>query len=89
MPGYKSKLILILGGARAGKSTFALRLADERKGQSGVCFIATAQPLDEEMAEKIARHRAERPVNWNTIEEPYEIDQALARGDEANVVIID
>ena len=83
------KLILLLGGARAGKSTFALRLAKERIGDGSVCFIATAQALDEEMAERIARHRAERPANWNTIEEPLEIDQALLRTGESNVAIID
>ena len=50
-----SKLILILGGTRAGKSAFALRLADEQLAGAKGCFIATAQALDAEMAERIAR----------------------------------
>jgi adenosylcobinamide kinase/adenosylcobinamide-phosphate guanylyltransferase len=81
--------ILILGGARAGKSTFALRLAEERAGECGIAFIATAQALDEEMASRIARHREERPAHWTTIEEPYQIDEALLQTPESNVVIID
>lgn len=84
-----SRLILILGGARAGKSSVALRLAQERTADRAVCFIATAQALDAEMAERIARHREERPANWKTIEEPYELDAALLQAGEANVVIVD
>ena len=83
-------LILVLGGARAGKSSYALQLAAERERVSGskVCFIATAQALDEDMATRIERHRAERPSQWLTIEEPYEIDEALRRTD-ARIVIVD
>jgi adenosylcobinamide kinase / adenosylcobinamide-phosphate guanylyltransferase len=85
------QLILLLGGARAGKSSYALRLAAERERLSGnkVCFIATAQALDEDMSERIARHHAERPPHWVTIEEPYEIDEALRQTTDAGVVIID
>ena len=84
-----SGLILVLGGARAGKSTFALRLANERANEGQVCFIATAQALDEEMAERIANHRAERPMHWRTIEEPYQLDEALLQARDSPVVIID
>jgi adenosylcobinamide kinase / adenosylcobinamide-phosphate guanylyltransferase len=85
------KLILLLGGARAGKSTRALWLASESEGASerGVCFIATAQGLDDDMIARIARHRAERPEHWRTIEEPYEIDKALRQAGESRVVIVD
>jgi adenosylcobinamide kinase/adenosylcobinamide-phosphate guanylyltransferase len=83
-----SKLIFVLGGARAGKSSFALRLAEQHAGESSVSFIATAQALDEEMATRIARHREERPTHWTTIEEPYQLDEALLRAD-ANLVIVD
>jgi adenosylcobinamide kinase/adenosylcobinamide-phosphate guanylyltransferase len=89
MTGDNSKSILVLGGARAGKSTFALRLAKELTADGQVCFIATGQAFDEEMKERIARHREERPGHWNTIEEPYQIDEALHQAGEANVVIID
>lgn len=84
-------LILILGGARAGKSSYALRLAEEheRVSNATVCFIATAQALDDDMAERIARHRAERPPHWRTIEEPYRIDEALENTTGSGVVIVD
>src|SRR5882724_8405156 len=86
-----SKLILLLGGARAGKSSCALRLARARESVNGspVCFIATAQALDEEMATRISRHRTQRPGNWMTIEEPYKIDEALRKAAGHNIVILD
>ena len=60
-------LTLILGGARSGKSGFAQRQA-EASGLT-VCYVATAEAGDAEMAERIARHRAERPGHWLTREE--------------------
>ncbi|HEX8088676.1 MAG TPA: bifunctional adenosylcobinamide kinase/adenosylcobinamide-phosphate guanylyltransferase [Blastocatellia bacterium] len=85
------RLILLLGGARAGKSSCALRLAAERQQLSGskACFIATAQALDDEMSARIARHRAERPPHWQTIEEPYQLDDALRQTTGAGVVVVD
>ena len=83
------KLILVLGGARAGKSAFALRLAEPLLGDNEGCFIATAQALDTEMAERIARHREERSAKWITIEEPYQLDAALLQAADAKVVLID
>jgi len=84
-------LILILGGARAGKSSYALRLAEERErvSRKTVSFIATAQALDDDMSERIARHRAERPPHWRTIEEPYRICEALESTTGCGVVIVD
>ena len=84
-------MILLLGGARAGKSTYAMRLAQDGERASGgeVCFIATAQGLDEDMTKRIARHRAERPAHWRTIEEPCQIDEALRQASEARIVIVD
>lgn len=84
-----SKLILVLGGARAGKSTFALRLAEAQLGDGQGCFIATAQALDDEMSERIARHRAERSAQWITVEEPFQLDVALLQAAAAKVVLID
>jgi len=81
------KLIFVSGGARAGKSSFALRLAKEQAGE--VCFIATAQALDDEMARRIARHRQERPTNWTTIEERYRLDEALRHAGDSQAVIVD
>jgi len=68
-------LELILGGARSGKSRLAERLAME----SGlpVTYIATSQPLDAEMAERIAHHRARRPVDWALVEEPLTLARVL------------
>ncbi len=66
---------LILGGARSGKSTLAVRLA----GSSGlaVTFVATATAGDAEMAERIARHRATRPTAWRVVEEPIALAATL------------
>ena len=82
-------LILILGGARAGKSTFALRLAKQYAGEGSVAFIATAQAFDDEMSHRIARHREERPPHWTTIEEPYQLDRALIQALDSSVVLVD
>jgi len=84
-------VILLLGGARAGKSAHALQLAAAHVhgSETKVSFIATAQGLDEEMKERIARHQAERPGDWRTIEEPYWIDQALQKTGETDIVIVD
>jgi len=85
------RLILLLGGARGGKSDYAQRLAQDaaRVSDGEVCFIATAQGLDEDMAKRIARHRTERPSNWRTIEEPCQIDEAFRQASEARIVIVD
>ena len=63
------ELILILGGARSGKSTYAENLALELGGPS-VLYVATAEALDEEMRERIAAHRLARPQGWETLEAP-------------------
>lgn len=81
-------LELIIGGARSGKSSLAL----ERASESGraVTFIATAQPSDAEMQARIARHRAERPTEWRTIEEPMHLAEVLgAAADPKEFIIID
>ncbi|WP_255607942.1 bifunctional adenosylcobinamide kinase/adenosylcobinamide-phosphate guanylyltransferase [Methylosinus sp. Sm6] len=77
---------LVLGGARSGKSAYALRSA-EAGGRRPV-MIATAQALDAEMAERIARHRAERGRAWRTIEAPLDLSGALAEiaADETAVI---
>ena len=61
---------LVLGGARSGKSRFAL---EQARQADFVAFLATARPVDPEMAARIARHRAERPSRWSTIEAPVEM----------------
>jgi adenosylcobinamide kinase/adenosylcobinamide-phosphate guanylyltransferase len=64
-----AQMVLILGGARSGKSTFAERLALQ-SGKS-VAYIATATAGDEDMRERIKRHQAARPAHWCTIELQY------------------
>ncbi|HXZ06269.1 MAG TPA: bifunctional adenosylcobinamide kinase/adenosylcobinamide-phosphate guanylyltransferase [Ktedonobacteraceae bacterium] len=82
------RLILILGGARSGKSTFAERLAT-RSGKT-VAFIATATDGDDEMHERIIQHRASRPREWLTIEEPLDLVGAVQQAFHvADVAILD
>lgn len=66
---------LVLGGARSGKSLFAERQI-EATGLAA-CYIATAESLDEEMAERIRRHRRRRGDVWRTVEEPLHLAKAL------------
>lgn len=68
-------LELILGGARSGKSRLAERLA--RDSGLAVCYVATSQALDDEMAARIAQHRARRPADWALVEEPLALARVL------------
>jgi adenosylcobinamide kinase/adenosylcobinamide-phosphate guanylyltransferase len=79
-------IVLVGGGARSGKSRYALDLARQRGGQ--LTFLATAQPHDAEMEARIARHRAERGPVFATIEEPLEIAEVL-RKTETGVIVVD
>ena len=80
--------VLVLGGVRAGKSAFAVARARALGGR--VVFIATAEAGDDEMAARIARHRAERPAPWRTVEAPVALLSALtALEGEADVVVVD
>ena len=88
------RLILILGGARSGKSTFAERLvtsSGRTAGSAGsVAFIATATADDDEMRARIARHRASRPREWHTIEEPLDLVGAVRQAYKlADVLLLD
>ena len=68
---------LVIGGARSGKSGYAERQA--LAAGLPVIYLATAQALDAEMAERIAHHRARRPAGWRSVEEPVALADALAR----------
>jgi adenosylcobinamide kinase/adenosylcobinamide-phosphate guanylyltransferase len=81
-----SKITLILGGARSGKSSHAQSLA-EATGKP-VTFIATAQALDAEMSQRIQKHRAERPRGWETLEIPCSIASQVAPI-KSQVVLLD
>jgi adenosyl cobinamide kinase/adenosyl cobinamide phosphate guanylyltransferase len=79
---------LLLGGARSGKSSFAVRYAAQCSGR--VVVLATAPPVDDDMERRIARHRQERPAGWETIEETVDLLGALDRvADDPDVLIID
>jgi adenosylcobinamide kinase/adenosylcobinamide-phosphate guanylyltransferase len=83
-----SQLILVLGGARSGKSTFAQQLA--QRSERSVAIIATATAGDEDMRERITRHRATRPSHWHTVEEPLKLAQALRQAAHvADVILLD
>ena len=82
------QLILILGGARSGKSAFAERVAAS-SGRT-VTYIATATAGDDEMRTRIAHHRASRPREWHTIEEPLDLAGAVRQAYRlADVLLLD
>jgi adenosylcobinamide kinase / adenosylcobinamide-phosphate guanylyltransferase len=80
-----TELIFVIGGARSGKSSFALEKAIELGGDD-VTFVATAERSDDEMTDRIARHRLERPNAWKTVEAPREI---ILSGLKSRVVLLD
>ena len=80
-------MILILGGVKSGKSSFALRKALEHPEPRA--FVATAEPIDEEMQARIERHRRERGDLFETFEEPVELPRLLERLEGYSVVVVD
>lgn len=83
-----SQHILVLGGARSGKTTLAERIA-ARMGSSPA-YLATAEALDDEMAERVAAHQRQREGRFATIEEPMELAQALfAAAQTHDVILVD
>lgn len=82
-------LTFILGGARSGKSGRAQRLAEASGGRP--VLIATAQAFDDEMRDRIARHRAERGAAWTTIEAPIDLPGAIAQLADGvgSVIVVD
>ncbi|NSL56086.1 bifunctional adenosylcobinamide kinase/adenosylcobinamide-phosphate guanylyltransferase [Uliginosibacterium aquaticum] len=68
---------LVIGGARSGKSRFAQAMAEAHTGD--VQLIVTAEILDEEMRERVAKHRAERPSHWHVTEAPVDLPEAIER----------
>lgn len=91
-PADGRRLVLVLGGARSGKSRYGERLARALARGRPVLYLATAEAGDAEMRARIARHRAARPAGWLTIEEPLDPAHALAEhpaSREAGAVLLD
>ncbi len=78
---------LIVGGARSGKSAYALQTAEGINGQH--YFIATATAQDEEMTERIHRHQTDRSSRWQLVEEPLYLADTIARYRKGDVLLVD
>jgi adenosylcobinamide kinase/adenosylcobinamide-phosphate guanylyltransferase len=83
----KGRIVLIGGGVRSGKSSFAIELA-QRLGERRA-FVATARPSDDEMKARIERHQHDRSGAFDTIEEPTDLESALASLGSYDVVVVD
>jgi adenosylcobinamide kinase/adenosylcobinamide-phosphate guanylyltransferase len=83
------KIVLVTGGARSGKSSWAQKAAEELTAYSKRLFVATAVPLDNEMSERIRKHREDRDATWTTVESPYELEKAISSIVNDSVVCID
>ncbi len=84
----KGKLTLILGGARSGKSVLAEKLAQAAADETGVLYVATLLPSDEEMRDRIVQHRAARPAHWRTVETPFDLTKNLLSALQAERVVL-
>jgi adenosylcobinamide kinase/adenosylcobinamide-phosphate guanylyltransferase len=83
-----NRIILVTGGARSGKSSFALAATSRLPGQRA--FIATAEALDEEMSERIEQHKRQRGQGWDTYEEPINIGDLIEDlGSKYDAIVLD
>lgn len=84
-----NKKVFVLGGCRSGKSRYALETAQEFPGHNRV-FIATCNPEDDEMKQRIARHQKERGRSWKTVETPLLLPEGIAvNSPGADVILVD
>lgn len=81
------EMILILGGARSGKSAYAQSLIEGNGGQ--VLFVATATAGDEEMASRIRAHIVNRPRHWKTLEAPLHVGDAIQKTEQTEWILLD
>lgn len=86
-PASEARVIFILGGTASGKSEFAERYAASLGGP--VCYVATADPRDPEMRQRIENHRARRPQAWVTLEIQRGLGQGLVAAPPSRVVILE
>jgi len=83
------KKIFVLGGCRSGKSSFALETAQQFSGANNI-FIATCIPHDDEMKQRVERHRQERSQAWETVEAPLLLPEAITENSRrADAIIVD
>lgn len=83
----KKQLLLVLGGARSGKSAFAQKIVEAHK--SPALFVATAVAGDEEMKARIAAHRASRPAEWTTLEAPLNVGENIQKMEPTPWLLLD
>lgn len=80
-------LTVLIGGARSGKSALAIEMA--KRIEMPTVVVVTGSATDDEMAERIRRHRADRPRDWETIEEPLHLSDAIQAADGDAPMIVD
>ncbi|MCC2975902.1 bifunctional adenosylcobinamide kinase/adenosylcobinamide-phosphate guanylyltransferase [Sphingomonas sp. PL-96] len=80
------RTMLVLGGARSGKSRYAQAVAEAAGGR--LVFVATAQAFDDEMTDRIRRHQADRDTRWTTVEAPLDVAGAIAAADGEEAVLL-
>ena len=87
----QGRIILVTGGARSGKSTYAERLAAQLAEPQGgrVTYIATSQTYDEEMEQRVSAHQSSRPATWTTVECPVEVPAAVRAAAAGSVILLD
>jgi adenosyl cobinamide kinase/adenosyl cobinamide phosphate guanylyltransferase len=82
-------ITFLVGGARSGKSTLAVQLGERHADSGGdVVFVATTEPFDDDLRDRVAAHRRERP-DWPTIEAPVELAEAVTAAPAGALVIVD
>jgi adenosylcobinamide kinase/adenosylcobinamide-phosphate guanylyltransferase len=81
-----AEIVLLLGGARSGKSRMAQARAEALPGE--LVYLATGEARDAEMSERIAKHRADRGARWRTVEVPIDLPEAIRR-ESGRVVLVD
>lgn len=84
-----STVILVTGGARSGKSSWAQKRAEDSPFTAKRQFIATAVPLDDEMSKRIRKHQQDRDCSWTTVDAPYDLEMAIQTIGNDFVVCID
>lgn len=80
-------LTFLVGGARSGKSTLAVQMGEHFGGP--VTFLATAEPFDDDLRTRVARHVEGRPTTWTTIEEPVDLAGAIRTVPDTSMLVVD